>query len=213
MPIATPAPASPDAARSRKLNTPLLRLVLPLCIIFIGAAVLGINYRQPPAANAAAAVAPAQLPPEPAGPAPASAPATKNRDKLAATPSIWPAQGTVTSGFGWRISPLGDGNELHQGIDIAYAMGAPVVATADGQVIQSGWSGGYGNMVRIDHGNGLATLYGHNSELAVGVGQTVKKGEIIAFAGSTGKSTGPHVHYEIRAGDTPVDPWKYLVLY
>ena len=132
---------------------------------------------------------------------------------LVATPSIWPVRGTITSGFGWRISPFGDGNELHPGVDIAYTMGAPVVATADGEVVASGPAGGYGNLVQIDHGNGIATLYGHNSQLAVNVGQQVKKGQVIAYAGSTGKSTGPHVHYEVRINNTPIDPMKYLVSY
>ncbi|GMA99579.1 hypothetical protein PIPA1_23790 [Pelosinus sp. IPA-1] len=132
---------------------------------------------------------------------------------LVATPSIWPVRGTITSGFGWRISPFGDGNELHPGVDIAYTMGAPVVATADGEVVASGPAGGYGNLVQIDHGNGIATLYGHNSQLAVNVGQQVKKGQVIAYAGSTGKSTGPHVHYEVRVNNTPIDPMKYLVSY
>lgn len=134
-----------------------------------------------------------------------------NREKLAATPSIWPVNGNVTSGFGERTSPFGDGNELHPGIDIAINMGTPVVATADGQIVQSGPAGGYGNLVQIDHGNGISTLYGHNSQLAVSVGQTVEKGQIIAYAGNTGKSTGPHVHYEVRENDTATDPWKYLV--
>lgn len=139
---------------------------------------------------------------------PASAPA-----KVTTTPSIWPVTGSVTSGFGWRISPFGDGNELHAGIDIASPAGTPVVATADGQVILSGSFGGYGNAIQIDHGSGITTIYGHNSELAVGVGHMVKKGQIIAYVGSTGKSTGPHVHYEVRVNDTAVDPWKYLLAF
>jgi murein DD-endopeptidase MepM/ murein hydrolase activator NlpD len=132
---------------------------------------------------------------------------------VATTPSIWPAKGAVTSGFGWRISPFGGGAELHQGIDIASEPGTPVVATADGEVVESGWGGDYGNMVRIDHGNGLATVYGHNERLAVNLGQRVQKGQVIAYAGSTGRSTGPHVHYEVRKDGAAVDPWRYLVSY
>ena len=134
-------------------------------------------------------------------------------DNLARTPSIWPVTGVVTSTFGWRTSPFEGDKELHSGIDIAVHLGAPVVATADGKVVQSGPSGGYGNLVQLDHGNGIATLYGHNSRLAVQVGETVKKGQVISYAGSTGKSTGPHVHYEIRKNDTAIDPWTYLIAY
>lgn len=131
----------------------------------------------------------------------------------AMTPSLWPVQGTVTSGFGWRTSPFGEGNEQHAGVDIAVSLGTPVVATADGEVVESGPVGDYGNMVQVDHGNGLATVYGHNSRLAVTAGQTVLKGQVIAYAGSTGKSTGPHVHYEVRKDGVAVDPWRFLVAY
>ncbi len=137
----------------------------------------------------------------------------KGAGSLATTPSIWPAKGAVTSGFGWRTSPFDGGAELHQGIDIASEAGTPVVATADGEVAQCGWDGGYGNAVQIDHGNGLATVYGHNERLAVSAGQTVVKGQVVAYAGSTGKSTGPHVHYEVRKDGAAIDPWRYLVAY
>lgn len=126
------------------------------------------------------------------------------------TPSIWPVQGEVTSGFGWRASPWGYGGDWHPGIDIAVEYGTPVVATADGEVAFSGWYSGYGKMVQIDHGDGIVTLYGHNSTLLVEVGQYVHKGQVIAYAGSTGASTGPHVHYEVRLNGTPVNPANYL---
>jgi murein DD-endopeptidase MepM/ murein hydrolase activator NlpD len=131
----------------------------------------------------------------------------------ATTPSIWPAKGAVTSGFGCRNSPFGGGTELHQGIDLAVDSGTPVVATADGEVVQSGFAGDFGNLVAVDHGNGLATFYGHNARLAVSVGQKVLKGQVIAYAGNTGRSTGPHLHYEIRKDGAAVDPWRYLVAY
>lgn len=137
----------------------------------------------------------------------------RSADKLAIQPSIWPISGEVTSGFGSRNSPLESGQEFHPGIDIAANMGMPVVATADGEVVQSGWSGGYGNIVQIDHGNGIATIYGHNSRVIVNVGQSVRKGQVISYAGSTGKSTGPHVHYEIRVNGTAVDPTRFMVQY
>lgn len=125
--------------------------------------------------------------------------------RLAATPSIWPAAGTVTSRFGRR------GGEFHPGIDIAGAAGTTVVATADGVVVHSEWDdGGYGKMVEINHGNGISTIYGHNSVIVVSNGQTVKRGQIVAYSGSTGYSTGPHVHYEIRVNGTAVDPTNFL---
>lgn len=130
--------------------------------------------------------------------------------RLAVTPSIWPTNGDVTSRFGWRNSPFGWGSDWHPGIDIANSYGTPIAATADGQVVMSGWYGGYGKCVQIDHGDGIVTLYGHNSEIVVRVGQMVKKGEVIAYMGSTGASTGSHVHYEIRVNGTAVNPANFL---
>lgn len=130
--------------------------------------------------------------------------------KLEATPSLWPANGDVTSRFGWRSSPWGGGGDWHPGIDIANDTGTPIVATATGQVVYSGWYTGYGNMIQIDHGNGIVTIYGHNSRNLVREGQYVKKGELIAYMGSTGWSTGSHVHYEIRVNGTVVNPAKFL---
>ena len=130
--------------------------------------------------------------------------------KMATRPSIWPTMGDVTSQFGWRNSPNDGSNDYHPGVDIANNIGTPVVATADGKVIISGRSSGYGNLIQIDHGNGIITFYGHNSQLIVQVGQMVKKGQMIAYMGSTGNSTGPHVHYEIRVNGTPVNPANFL---
>lgn len=130
--------------------------------------------------------------------------------RLAATPSIWPTSGDVTSRFGWRGSPWGWGSDWHPGIDIANDYGTPIVSTADGEVVYSGWYSGYGKLIQIDHGNGIVTLYGHNSELLVNVGTRVKKGEVIAYMGSTGNSTGTHCHYEIRVNGTAVNPANFL---
>lgn len=127
-----------------------------------------------------------------------------------ATPSIWPAQGEVTSPFGWRSSPWGRGGDWHPGIDIANSPGTPVLATAAGVVVYSSYMSGYGNLVLIDHGNGIETAYGHNAQNLVKNGQAVQKGERIAFMGSTGASTGPHVHYEVRINGTAVNPSGYL---
>jgi murein DD-endopeptidase MepM/ murein hydrolase activator NlpD len=117
---------------------------------------------------------------------------------------IWPVHGILTSPFGWRWG------RMHEGIDLAVPSGTPVVAAASGTVIVAGWMGGYGNLVVIDHGNGIATAYGHNTSLAVGYGQYVAQGQLISYSGSTGHSTGPHVHFEVRVNGSPVDPLGYL---
>ncbi len=130
--------------------------------------------------------------------------------RLAATPSFWPTNGDVTSRFGLRNSPWDGSGDFHPGIDIANNIGTPIFATADGEVVRSDWSDGYGKMVQINHANGISTIYGHNSQIAVHVGQVVKKGQVIAYMGSTGNSTGPHCHYEIRVNGTAVDPASFL---
>jgi len=122
------------------------------------------------------------------------------------TPSIWPTTGYVSSPYGLRFG----GSEFHQGVDIAAEIGTPIVATADGVVTAAGWNGGYGNMVDVDHGGGIVTRYGHASAVAVTVGQQVRRGQTIAYVGSTGRSTGPHLHYEVRVNGQPVNPAGYL---
>ena len=117
---------------------------------------------------------------------------------------IWPVNGTVTSGYGMRWG------RLHEGIDIAAATGTPIWAAAAGTVIYAGWLGGYGNLVVVDHGNGLATAYAHASAILVSVGQSVAQGETVALVGSTGNSSGPHLHFEVRVNGTAVDPLLYL---
>jgi len=117
---------------------------------------------------------------------------------------VWPASGIVTSGFGWRWG------RMHEGIDIAAPTGTPISAAASGTVIYAGWMGGYGNLVVIDHGGGLATAYGHQSSIAVSSGTQVSQGQTIGYVGSTGHSTGPHLHFEVRVNGSPVDPMGYL---
>jgi len=117
---------------------------------------------------------------------------------------IWPCDGAVVSGFGMRWG------RMHEGIDIACAAGTPNRAAAAGTVIYAGWMGGYGNLVVIDHGNGLSTAYGHASSLAVSVGQTVSQGQTVSYVGATGHATGPHLHFEVRVNGTAVDPLAYL---
>ena len=122
-------------------------------------------------------------------------------------PSIWPTTGVVSSPYGLRWG----GTDFHPGMDIANDMGTPIVATADGIVEYAGWnSGGYGNMVDINHGNGIMTRYGHASQVVVSTGQQVKRGQLIAYMGSTGFSTGPHVHYEVHVNGNRVNPISYL---
>ena len=128
------------------------------------------------------------------------------------TPTIWPLalDRRISSGFGYRRHPVYKERKFHQGIDIPTRTGTAVRATAEGKVTIAGSRGGYGLLVEINHGYGFRTRYGHNSRLAVKVGQTVKKGQIIAYAGNTGTSTGPHVHYEVRLNFVPVNPRPYL---
>lgn len=123
---------------------------------------------------------------------------------------VWPAEGEITSPFGWRVHPIFGTQRLHTGIDIGADYGDAVRAADGGVVIHSDWMGGYGNAVIIDHGNGISTLYAHNSQLVVSEGQTVAKGQTISRAGSTGYSTGPHLHFEVRQNGSPVNPLNYL---
>jgi murein DD-endopeptidase MepM/ murein hydrolase activator NlpD len=117
---------------------------------------------------------------------------------------IWPVSGTLTSSFGWRWG------RMHEGIDIAAPGGAPIAAAASGVVIYAGWMGGYGNLVVIDHGGGIATAYAHQSSIAVGNGAPVAQGQVIGYVGSTGHSTGNHLHFEVRVNGAAVDPLGYL---
>ena len=123
---------------------------------------------------------------------------------------IWPINGPITSEFGWREHPIFGSARFHSGIDIGGDYGIPVHAAASGVVIEAGWIGGYGNTVMIEHGGGIVTLYGHNESLAVSVGQHVNQGDVISYCGSTGNSTGPHCHFEVRLNGEPVSPWDYL---
>jgi murein DD-endopeptidase MepM/ murein hydrolase activator NlpD len=122
----------------------------------------------------------------------------------------WPVNGPVTSGFGYRTHPVLGTRRLHAGVDFGVGTGTPIVAAGDGVVVSAGWLGGYGNAVIIDHGGGVATLYGHQSRLAVGSGASVSRGEVIGYVGSTGMSTGPHLHFELRINGVPTDPMSRL---
>jgi len=130
---------------------------------------------------------------------------------LSSTPSIWPTRGWVTSGFGFRKSPFTGLREKHEGWDIAARSGSPVRATADGEVVVEGREYGYGKMVEINHGYGVVTRYGHNSKHFVKVGDYVKRGQVISLVGNTGRSTGPHLHYEVLLHGIPVSPKNYIL--
>lgn len=119
--------------------------------------------------------------------------------------------GRISSDFGWRTHPVSQRNEYHTGMDIAVASGSTVHATADGIVSFAGWSGGSGYLVVVEHGLGFTTCYAHNQKIAVKVGQEVKRGDTVSFVGSTGNTTGPHVHYEVWINGKPVDPSRYVI--
>lgn len=135
----------------------------------------------------------------------------KKHDVLPALPTIWPVTGFISSNFGGRSSPFGNGSQFHKGLDISNRMGTPIVATAEGTVTMAGPDGAYGNSVEISHGGGLVTKYAHMQRFAVKQGQWVKRGEVIGYIGMTGRTTGPHLHYEVRLNGAPVNPMRYIL--
>ncbi len=122
----------------------------------------------------------------------------------------WPINAPISSGFGYRVHPIFGTRRLHKGIDQGASTGTPIAAAKGGTVISSGWQNGYGNTVVIDHGSGITTLYAHQSQLGVSAGDRVNRGDVIGYVGSTGNSTGPHLHFEIRSNGTAIDPVPYL---
>ena len=133
------------------------------------------------------------------------------RSLLASTPSIWPARGWVTSDFGLRVDPYTADRVMHRGLDIANRPGTPVVAPADGVVVFAGAERGYGNVLVLDHGYGVKTRFGHLAEFGVKAGERVARGQKIGAVGNTGRSTGPHLHYEVRVNGIPENPRKFLL--
>lgn len=129
-----------------------------------------------------------------------------------ASPNLWPVEGQITGSFGERIDPFNGEGAFHSGVDIGSTYGQAVVAPADGIVIFADFMGGYGRAIVLDHGHSISTRYGHLSNFAVAVGQQVHRGDTIGYVGLSGRSTGPHLHYEVRINDTPVNPHKYLRL-
>lgn len=135
---------------------------------------------------------------------------TRDWLRLAAAPTLWPVEGRISGSFGERIDPFNGEGAFHRGVDISTAFGTPVIAPADGVVSTADFMNGYGKTVRVDHGHGITTLYGHLSGFAVTPGQTIHRGDTLGFVGLSGRSTGPHLHYEVRIGNTPVNPHKFL---
>jgi murein DD-endopeptidase MepM/ murein hydrolase activator NlpD len=135
----------------------------------------------------------------------------EKRSLLASTPTIWPVKGMVTAGYGYRSSPFTGRREMHEGLDVAAPPGTAIVATAEGVVSFTGPLSAFGNVVFINHGHGFTTFYAHNSSNRVKEGQLVKRGEVIAYVGATGRATGPHVHYEVQVNGVTVNPMKYII--
>jgi murein DD-endopeptidase MepM/ murein hydrolase activator NlpD len=137
---------------------------------------------------------------------------TADWQRANSAPNLWPVEGSVTGSFGERIDPFNGEGAFHSGIDIASSYGQAVIAPADGIVLFADFMGGYGRAIMINHGHGITTRYGHLSNFAVAAGQHVQRGDVIGYVGLSGRSTGPHLHYEVRINDTPVNPHKYLRL-
>jgi murein DD-endopeptidase MepM/ murein hydrolase activator NlpD len=133
------------------------------------------------------------------------------KSMLLCTPSIWPTRGWISSGFGYRISPFTNEKEFHRGLDICNRMGAPIIAPSDGVVASVGWDFGYGKTLVIKHGYGLKTKYAHLSKILVRKGEVVKRGQEIGMVGNSGRSTGPHLHYEVHLNGVPVNPLQYIL--
>lgn len=125
-------------------------------------------------------------------------------------PSLWPVEGRLMSPFGGRTDPFSGEGTIHTGVDLSASMGTPVRAAADGIVVRADWMSGYGRLVIIDHGNGLQTYYGHLSKFEVVPGQEIRRGDLVGRSGASGRVTSPHLHYEVRLGGTPVNPYPFL---
>ena len=135
---------------------------------------------------------------------------TRDWIRLAAAPTLWPVEGRITGSFGERIDPFSGEGAFHRGVDISSEIGTRIIAPADGVIEFADQMNGYGRAVVIDHGNGISTLYGHLSGFAVSSGQLIHRGDTLGYVGQSGRSTGPHLHYEVRIFNTPVNPYKYL---
>lgn len=130
--------------------------------------------------------------------------------QLHVRPSLWPVEGRLMSSFGGRTDPFSGEGAIHTGVDLEAPMGTAVRAAADGIIVHADWEGGYGRLIIVDHGNGVQTYYGHLSTFGVVPGQEVRRGDVIARSGASGRVTSPHLHYEVRMGGTPVNPYPYM---
>jgi murein DD-endopeptidase MepM/ murein hydrolase activator NlpD len=130
--------------------------------------------------------------------------------RAADAPSLWPVEGSITSSFGERVDPFNGEGAFHSGLDISVPYGTPIHASADGVVTFADIMNGYGNLIELDHGHGISTRYGHLSGFAIASGQHVRRGQVIGYVGATGRTTGAHLHYEVRVQNVPVNPHKYL---
>jgi len=135
---------------------------------------------------------------------------TRDWVRMASAPILWPVEGRITSGFGERLDPFDREGAFHRGVDISSQIGTPVIAPADGVVRFADLMNGYGRAIVVDHGQGITTLYGHLSGFGVANGQIIHRGDTLGYVGQSGRSTGPHLHYEVRIFNTPVNPFKYL---
>lgn len=135
---------------------------------------------------------------------------TRDWVRMASAPTLWPVEGPITSGFGARMDPFDREGAFHRGVDISSQVGTPVICPADGVVRFADLMNGYGRAIVVDHGQGITTLYGHLSAFGVTSGQKVQRGDTLGYVGQSGRSTGPHLHYEVRIFNTPVNPYKYL---
>lgn len=133
-----------------------------------------------------------------------------SRDNVNILPGVWPVNGRLMGGFGERSDPFSGEGAMHTGVDISAPQGTPVRVAADGIVIHAGWNGGYGRCVIVDHGNNYQTWYAHLSRMDVLEGQEIRQGDVLGAVGSSGRSTGAHLHYEVRIGSTPVNPYRFL---
>jgi len=228
---ATPAPAPDDAAlrtAAREMEAVMLRQMLRSSGVYGGGEGPGASIREDMFVNALAdAVVKAgglgladtlarAMGPARAGAAPAPLPGAGRAPGLpagASGPALLPTEGRVSSPFGLRTDPFTGAPREHRGVDVGAPEGSAIRASADGIVRAVGPRGGYGNAVEVDHGNGLTTLYAHASELLVAPGEIVRAGQEIARVGSTGRSTGPHLHFEVRVGGKAVDPARVLKVY
>lgn len=135
----------------------------------------------------------------------------ENKNVLPALPTIWPVTGFISSNFGGRMSPFGHGTQFHKGLDIAARIGTPIIAAGDGTVILSGQDGAYGISIEINHGSGIVAKYAHMQRAVVREGEWVRRGQVIGYVGMTGRTTGPHLHYEVRLNGVPVNPMRYIL--